>query len=175
MHPRRTSRLLDRWRTIYILLAMNNIGPTRNDKSGSMFRGIVDPGKVCSLILHLCMHMYVLTMQLLLLLFQFLSVSSREHPMDLITFNSMRQLPRNTLDPDDQAAPAASHPSETSWKFLRGPLDLSVSMGSPTRRYSSEKPQPHWDFRIFLPLVTGTSNYLRLFKGSLPSSPAALF
>ena len=66
------------------------------------------------------MHMYVLTMQLLLLLFQFLSVSSREHPMDLITFNSMRQLPGNTLDPDDQAAQAASHPSETSWKFLSG-------------------------------------------------------
>ena len=37
--------------------------------------------------------MYVLTMQPLLLPFQFLSVSSREHPMDLITFNSMRQLP----------------------------------------------------------------------------------
>ena len=47
----------------------------------------------------------------------------------LITFNSMKQLPGNTLDPDDQAAQAASHPSETSWKFLRGPLDLS--MGSP--------------------------------------------
>ena len=47
----------------------------------------------------------------------------------LITFNSMRQLPGNTLDPDDQAAQAASHPSEISWKFLRGPLDLS--MGSP--------------------------------------------
>jgi hypothetical protein len=62
--------------------------------------------------------MYVLTMQLLLLPFQFLSVSSREHPMDLITFNSMRQLPGNTLDPDDQAR-----------KFLRGPLGLS--MGSP--------------------------------------------
>ena len=66
------------------------------------------------------MHMYVLTMQLLLLLFQFLSVSSREHPMDLITFNSMRQLPGNTLDPDDQAAQAASYPSEIFWKFLRG-------------------------------------------------------
>ena len=66
------------------------------------------------------MHMYVLTMQLPLLLFQFLSVSSREHPMDLITFNSMRQLPGNTLDPDDQATQAAPHPSEISWKFLRG-------------------------------------------------------
>ena len=41
----------------------------------------------------------------------------------LITFNSMRQLPGNTLDPDDQAAQAASHPSEPSRKFLRGPLD----------------------------------------------------
>ena len=40
--------------------------------------------------------------------------------MDLITFNSMRQLPGNTLDPDDQAAQAASHPSEIFWKFLRG-------------------------------------------------------
>ena len=30
----------------------------------------------------------------------------------LITFNSMRQLPGNTLDPDDQAlSQAASHPS----------------------------------------------------------------
>ena len=38
----------------------------------------------------------------------------------LITFNSMRQLPGNTLDPDDQAAQAASHPSEIFWKFLRG-------------------------------------------------------
>ena len=122
MHSRRTSQASSR-------SMANHIDSTRNDNSGSMFCGIVDPGKVCSLILHLCMHMYVLTMQLLLLLFQFLSVSSREHPMDLITFNSMRQLPRNTLDPDDQAAQAASHPSGISWKFLRGPLDLS--MGSP--------------------------------------------
>ena len=48
----------------------------------------------------------------LLLLFQFLSVSSREHPMDLMTFNSMRQLLGNSFDLDDQAlSQAASHPS----------------------------------------------------------------
>ena len=85
---------------------------------------------------YVCAAVYVLTMQLLLLLFQFLSVSSREHPMDLITFNSMRQLPGN---------------------FFRG---------SPGPAYGeSQKPQPHWDFLIFLPLalVPGTSNYIRLF------------
>ena len=70
------------------------------------------PVMYADLSLHLCIHMYVLTMQLLLLLFQFLSVSSREHPMDLITFNSMRQLPGNSFDLDDQAlSQAASHPS----------------------------------------------------------------
>ena len=94
------------------------------------------------------MHMYVLTMQLLLLLFQFLSVSSREHPMDLITFNSMRQLPGNTLDPDDQAAQAASHPSGISWKFLRGPLDLL--WGVPKTPTALGLPK-------FLPLISGTS------------------
>ena len=30
-----------------------------------------------------------------------------------------------------------------------------------------EKPQPHWDFLIFLVLVIGTSSYIRLFSGTL--------
>ena len=38
-----------------------------------------------------------------------------------------------------------------------------------------EKPQPHWDFLIFLVLFSGTSNYIWLFKGSLPFPPAADF
>ena len=45
MHPRRTSQASSR-------SMANHIDSTRNDNSGSMFRGIVDPGKVCSLILH---------------------------------------------------------------------------------------------------------------------------
>jgi hypothetical protein len=83
--------------------------------------------------------MYVLTMQLFLLPFQFLPVSSREHPMDLITFNRMRQLPGNSFDLDDQADQAASNSSEITRKLLSG-VPLGSAFGE------SNKPRPHWDF-----------------------------
>ena len=74
----------------------------------------------------------------------------------LITLNSMRQLPGNTLEILMTKLPKLHH-------ILRN-LPGNFFPGSPGSAYrESQKPQLHWDFLFFLPLVPGTSNYIRLF------------
>ena len=95
--------------------------------------------------------MYVLTRPTSPVALQFLSVSSREHPMDLMTFNSMRQLPGNTLT----KLPKLHH-------ILRKlPGNFFEVIGSVYGE--SQKPQPHWDFLFFLRFISGTSSYTWLF------------
>jgi len=68
----------------------------------------------------------------------------------------MRQLPGNSFDPVAKLYRELHH-------ILRN-LPGNFFRGSPGPAYGeSQKPQPHWDFLIFLPLVPGTSNYIWLF------------
>ena len=43
--------------------------------------------------------------------------------------------------------------------ILRGFLDIAINI----MVQFPKKPQPHWDFLIFLPLISGTSSYIWLF------------
>ena len=73
-----------------------------------------------------------------------------------------------TANEVDRAAETKTHTKNLFQKnILKGVLvflsclsfRLVLEIGRPIARSS----QPHWDFLIFLPLVTGTSNYIRLF------------
>ena len=74
----------------------------------------------------------------------------------LITLNSMRQLPGNTLEILMTKLPKLHH-------ILRN-LPGNFFPGSPGPAHGeSQNPQPHWDFLIFLVLISGTSDYIWLF------------